>query len=406
LELTKEKKLKIIFLTFYYQPDLGAGSFRASALVNALANLKTKGLEIDVITTHPNRYKSQIIDKIKHDLRSNITVHRIKLPSHKSGLIDQAFAFCFFAYKAFFLSRKLKPQLVIATSSRLMTAFLGFLISKFNSVPLYLDIRDIFTDVIKNIGSKTVMIFLFPVFKLIEKITFKRASQINVVSEGFSEHIKKINPKCKLTVHMNGVDSEFIGYDFNKSNLQLGNKKIILYAGNIGEGQGLHKIIPNVAKHLEQSVIFRIIGDGGMRAQLRESLEHKDIKNVEILNPMPRNRLLSYYKEADILFLHLNDFEAFTKVIPSKLFEYSCTGKPILAGLNGVSSVFIKDNIDGAEVFTPCNTDGFLNSYRKLNSKTNSFDRSNFSKEFSRKTIMKNMAKEIVKLLNDSKLSI
>ena len=164
--------MKIIFITFYYEPDLGAGSFRASALVDALLNLNIDNLEVEVITTHPNRYKSQDVESIDSRLRKNLKVHRINLPDHNSGLVDQAYAFCFFAYHALRISRKSKASLIVATSSRLMTAFLGYLISKFNSIPLYLDIRDIFTDVIKNVGPKIIMKSLFPIFSYIEKITF------------------------------------------------------------------------------------------------------------------------------------------------------------------------------------------------------------------------------------------
>ena len=50
---------------------------------------------------------------------------------------------------------------------------------------------------------------------------------------------------------------------------------------------------------------------------------------------------MSEYDKASILFLHLNDYEAFYKVLPSKIFEYATTGKPIIAGVNG----FAKDVI-------------------------------------------------------------
>ena len=47
--------------------------------------------------------------------------------------------------------------------------------------------------------------------------------------------------------------------------------KRILYAGNLGEGQGLHKIIPESAKKLEGKFEFVIIGDGGMKNDLINS---------------------------------------------------------------------------------------------------------------------------------------
>ena len=48
---------------------------------------------------------------------------------------------------------------------------------------------------------------------------------------------------------------------------------------------------------------------------------------------MPQHELLNYYNQANILFLHLNSIKAFEKVLPSKIFEYAASNKPILAGV-------------------------------------------------------------------------
>ena len=48
--------MKIVLFTFYYPPDLSAGSFRAVALVEALSKKISLEDELHVVTTHPNRY--------------------------------------------------------------------------------------------------------------------------------------------------------------------------------------------------------------------------------------------------------------------------------------------------------------------------------------------------------------
>jgi len=47
---------RILLLSFYYPPDLAAGSFRMEALVQALLKESSNNVQIDVITTQPNRY--------------------------------------------------------------------------------------------------------------------------------------------------------------------------------------------------------------------------------------------------------------------------------------------------------------------------------------------------------------
>ena len=84
--------------------------------------------------------------------------------------------------------------MVFATSSRLMTAFLGAYISSKIRKPLYLDIRDIFTDTMSNILSNKVSSLINPILNYIEKKTFRKAVHINLVSEGFCNILKKNTP--------------------------------------------------------------------------------------------------------------------------------------------------------------------------------------------------------------------
>ena len=89
-------------------------------------------------------------------------------------------------------------------------------------------------------------------------------------------------------------------------------------------------------------------------------------KNIVYLPPVKRDSLIKIYKSADILFLHLNDLNVFKKVLPSKLFEYVVTGKPIWAGISGYASDFTTSKIENAAVFLPCDIDSALLNFKKL----------------------------------------
>ena len=81
-----------------------------------------------------------------------------------------------------------------------------------------------------------------------------------------------------------------------------------------------------------------------------------NLTNVEVLDPVSREDLMEQYKQADVLLIHLDDCKSFLKVIPSKLFEYSVTNKPILAGVSGHAASILLNEIPGSEVFSPCNS--------------------------------------------------
>jgi glycosyltransferase involved in cell wall biosynthesis len=383
---------KILILTFYFKPDLCAGSFRSTAFIPSVLKFAGDNVDIEILTTMPNRYHSFKNDALGVEHSRNILIKRIKLPDHKSGMIDQSKAFAAYAMGVLKHTRGKKYALVFATSSRLFTAFLGAIVARNSRCPLYLDIRDIFTDTLDSVLENPVKKLLLPFLRLIENFTINSACKINLVSRGFEGYFKKTAPGKNYSFFPNGIDDEFLNYKYNKS--ESTDKKIILYAGNIGEGQGLERIVPDCAKALKDQCVFWIIGDGGTRKDLELRIKTENLKNVFIFNPVGRKELMGYYAKADYLFLHLNDYDAFEKVLPSKIFEFAATGKPILAGVSGYSKEFIESQIDGAMVFEPCNSSSFKESFELLNG--NKFNRVEFIKKYSRKNIMDKMAYEFI----------
>ena len=397
---------RILLLSFYYQPDLCAGSFRATAMVQALLKKLPVDTHLEIVTTAPNRYVSysETVAEGASSLEQHeqYTIHRIELPTHESGMLDQSKSFFVFAKEALKLTKQHQYQLIIATSSRLMTACLAAYIASKKRVPLYLDIRDIFVDTIKDVISAKSLMWLAPALSWVEKKTINTASKVNLVSEGFLPYFKKRYPTQRYSCFTNGIDQEFIDASqspFAPKQISPGAVVNVLYAGNIGEGQGLSHIIPDLATALKGRARFMVIGDGGRYKQLKLALEQQQCTNVELLPPMNRARLIEAYLKADILFLHLNAFPAFEKVLPSKIFEYAVLGKPILAGVAGYPATFIQYEIDNAQVFEPCNVSQAVLAFERLELQHQ--PRAEFLKKFNRGNIMDAMAEDILSLLPD-----
>ena len=386
---------RIVYLTFYFRPDLCAGSFRNSPLALELAK-QAKDVLIDVYTTLPNRYSTFDADALEFEDFNNLRIHRINLPPHKSGMLDQVFSFFKFYKEVSRLNKGKRADLVFASSSRLFTAFLGYRIAKKTKTPLYLDIRDIFVDTMNDVfKSQTLKIIVLPILKIIERRTFNYANHINLISGGFKEYFQKFK-KATFSFYSNGIDDEFL----IENNIALKNnsgsgKKVIVYAGNLGEGQGLNKIVPQTAKLLGNKFEFLIIGDGGTKSLLQKEIEEAGINNVILKNPINRKELQNVYSNADYLFLHLNDYPAFRKVLPSKIFELATFKKPILAGVSGFSAQFIIDEINNSFVFNPCDSKALANHL--LNPEENlNIDRSDFIQKFKRSLINEKMATSIL----------
>ena len=395
--------MKIVFFTFYYPPDLSAGSFRSVALAQALSKKIDSNDELHVITTHPNRYASYKAAANNIELDGKITIHRILVPSHRSGMLSQTRAFGVYAISAYRLCKQLNPSFLIGTTSRLMTGLLTGVSARKIGCRYFIDLRDIFSESISELFSRKNQILggvSKTVFSFLERKLFNNAAGVNVVSEGFYEYFQKEGiDTSNWSFFPNGVDQEFTNLVTNKD---VASKKVktILYAGNIGSGQGLDFVLPSIAKKLGNDYHLLVIGDGGKRVILEEKINHKNIDNVKVLPPVSRPKLIDYYKNADILFLHLNNIPAFRRVLPSKIFEYAALGKPIVAGLSGYSAKFLNKNIPYATVFDPGNVDQCVNFIKKAESIKIDKDKIDmFIKEYAREKIMKKMATHILVLV-------
>ncbi len=368
--------------------------------MSAIKKVRSEGIEIDVITSQPNRYAEIASDVEAFEDYGWLRVWRVSLPSHKGGMLDQALA-----YKNYFGAVQARAQEiqwdgVFATSSRLMTAATGALIARKQRIPLYLDIRDLFVDTLVDILNKPHHKPLLSVLRQLERYTMRTADSINVVSPGFRTYIQSLDAHVKITEFTNGIDDEFLQEDFDIAPPAMeGQRPLrILYAGNIGQGQGLHSVIPQSALRLRGKASFRIIGDGGLREQLRKEIESLglDESSVELLPPIERSDLIKEYKAADILLLHLNDLDAFHKVLPSKLFEYAATQKPVLAGVDGEAANFLKTHLPDIGVFKPCDIDGLIAKFEQVSAMSEPIDRSQFYHRFARSRIMQDMATDVL----------
>ena len=125
-------------------------------------------------------------------------------------------------------------------------------------------------------------------------------------------------------------------------------------------------------------------------------MKKEQISNVELIPPTSRKELINYYKETNFLFLHLNDYVAFEKVLPSKIFEYGAFDKPIIAGVSGYAAQFIEKKLTNYIIFSPGNAISFAQSLKEYTFEYK--ERIDFRRDFARSVINNKMAQSIIKI--------
>ena len=387
--------MRILILSFFYYPDLSAGSFRTKALTDSLLDNSNEIENVTVVTSQPNRYLNYTVEVKNEIKKKSLDIHRIKVPRIGSGKIQQIIVHTIFFLKALYLIKGKDFDIIYVTSAKLLTAFLGSLVSRYISKPLYIDFRDIFYDVMMDTGNKFINFFSLPIIGLLERVTVKQASKINLVSGGFREYFKSRYPDKPYSFFTNGIDKEFMHFEKQKCyDLRKKEKLNVLYAGNIGIGQGLEKIVPKIASNLKGRINFKIIGSGASLLKIKKNAAMLNSKNVQILSPKNRRELIRESIKADILFLHLNDFEALKKVIPSKIFEYASTGKPIWAGVSGYAKKFLDNEVINSWTFEPSDLNSAIMKFNEI--KDSWSNRKQFIAKYDRKKIHHKLVQDII----------
>ena len=386
--------MNVLLLTYYFAPDLSAGSFRNTPLAYELARQVGDLGSVHVVTTQPNRYQSFRAEADADEQHGNLRINRVSVPTHTSGFADQIRSYVHFYRQAYALTRDGQYDVVVASSSRLFSAFLGAQLARQRQVPLVLDIRDLFREnILELLTNPVAKLALSPTLKAIERYTFGYARHINMVSRGFDTYFSAY-PQATYSHFTNGIDDYFLDLPTTPVEVELPARRTVLYAGNIGEGQGLEKIIPETARLLGPSWQFIVIGDGGTKSRLEKAVADLGLSNVDIRPPVNRATLLTEYEKADYLFMHLNNLTAFERCLPSKLFEYAATDKPILAGVAGYPAEFVRKHVLNSFIFTPGDAPS-LATYLLTTPYKNEV-RTTFIDQFRRQTIIQSLAGQIL----------
>ena len=144
-------KRKILFLSYNFPPEISAGAVRSISLVKELAKINREK-KIYVFCSTANRYGKLINDKKDSEIDTdlcffeNVFVKRIYVPYLGNGIIGLSISYLFYFFQVIFAGLIIKPNIIIATSAKLMTGFTGALIAFLIRKKFYLDIRDTFTD--------------------------------------------------------------------------------------------------------------------------------------------------------------------------------------------------------------------------------------------------------------------
>tara|TARA_Y100001958_G_scaffold152612_1_gene139012 strand:+ start:25108 stop:26328 length:1221 start_codon:yes stop_codon:yes gene_type:complete len=403
------KKNKILFIVDNFPPEVNAPARRSYEHIQEWVK---HGKEVTVITSFPNFPKGKIFDGYKNkfykkEILNGIIIYRVwTYISENKGFLRRILDYMSFGFMSFIIGLFIKTDLIIATSPQFFSAISGNFLSFFKRKPWIFEVRDIWPESIKAVGSLQNG-FIYKFLEWVEIKLYKSSEKIIVVTDSFKENIiKKGIVGSKIFVHKNGYLSDNIILNSSKNlklrnKLNLKNKFIIAYIGTLGLAHSLSfvlRCLPSIYNK-NNKIHFLIIGDGAEKKNLLDLKNKLKLKNITFLPIMNQNKVSKYLSLMDASLVNLKKSNTFKSVIPSKIFEAAAYNKPIILGVEGESKKIIS-KFNAGICFEPENKNEFINSCLNISvkKKYKSFDSGlkNLREKFDRKKIAISMLNDIL----------
>ena len=347
----------MIFVTHFFNPEIGAASHRISALAMKMVE---DNENLFVITTTPS-YKLE--KKVKYyESKEKLKIIRFPIFHNNSKNIIlrliTMLSFSFYLILLIPLIIFLKDNRVFIQGHPLISSFFSILIfKKIFSKKIILNVSDLWPKSGLELGVFKKGYF-YSMLKMIEKFNYKNSDLIITQSKESKSYISKILPKKNIHVFYNVPRSSFHEKKINK-NTHLN----LIYAGLLGHAQNVLETCKMIDFDAS-NIIFTIYGEGSQKKEIIHYIKENNISNIKVNDFISRESLNQRLIESDIGLVQLK--QKIYGALPSKLFHYLNYNLPILYIGEGEASEIINGNAYGW-TFKNNDYDGVNSLIKKIN---------------------------------------
>jgi colanic acid biosynthesis glycosyl transferase WcaI len=343
----------LLVLCPHYAPDTAPTGDVMTSIATALTR---RGHQLHVVTSLP-WYRHHRVEPgwtgraVRHEDADWGRVTRVHpFPTDKRNIPARALGFAGFTGLAAAMAlrgrRGGRPDAVLAMSPPLTLGVAGWLAARRWRVPFVFNIQDVFPDVAVELGAITNRTVI-RVAEWLERWTYRHADAVTVLSDDLRDNlVGKIQGTVpdaydRVRVIPNFVDTVRIapadragtpGGGAYRREHGLGDRQVVMYAGNVGFSQSLELVLAAAAELADRAdVVFVINGSGSARPDLERQAAGQ--RNVRFVDFQPAARLPDVLAAGDIHVVPLRRGLARASV-PSKTYSILAAGRPVLASVD------------------------------------------------------------------------
>ena len=332
----------ILLVTQYFAPE----QFRVNDICSEWVR---RGYKVTVLTGKPNYpqgkyYSGYGFFKKRREKIYGAEVIRLPLiPRGKTPLM-LALNYVSFVLSGLFwkiFTRLQADEVFIYQTSPIMQAYPGIWFAKKRKIPCNLYVLDLWPESFSDITGIRCKWVLKSLEYMVRSV-YRRCDRIFMSSEGFADSIISHGGDKGKLVYWPQYAEEFYRpvppEQADVSDLPDDSRFKVLFAGNIGQAQGL-SVLPKTATLLRQNsyrILFCLIGDGSYRETLQQQVQKNGLDaDFVFLGRRPAEEIPKYMAKCDASLVSLSKSDIFAQTLPAKVQSSMACGKPIVACADG-----------------------------------------------------------------------
>lgn len=391
--------MKAIFPCSYYLPETAASLYITDNIVHACAD---KGIEVDLYTPSPTRNvpDGSLWEREERQMDGKLRIHRFHLYGEGKNPMLRALRYFLGEFILLHYCMWKKYDVAFVDSTPPIQGLKMPLIKWLKRKPTIYNVQDIFPDSLVGTGLTHEGSLIWKIGRIVEKITYRYADKIIVISEDFKKNIMaKGVPEDKIVVVYNWVDQNkvvdvpreenklFDAYGLERS------KFYITYNGNIGLTQNMDMLL-DVAKELQEEyedIHFVLVGNGAYLDEVKRKVADQQLENVHLLPFQPYEDISHVFSLGDASLV-ISKPGVGANSVPSKTWSIMSASRPVLANFDeNELKTIIENNHCG--IFTKAgDKDAFKESILTL------YNHRELCKEYGhngRKFVLDNLTREV-----------
>jgi colanic acid biosynthesis glycosyl transferase WcaI len=369
----KTKDLQILWIvTELYYPEMTSTGYYLTAIAEGL----TGTFDVKALCGQPN-YSARGVRANSHEVHNNVEIFRCIgttldkniIPFRLLNMLTLSLSIFF---KALFNFKKGDKVLVVTTPPSL--PFITALASLLKGANYTLLIHDNYPEILIAVDKTSENSVLAKSVNYANRWLYKFAQKIIVCGRDMKTLVEQKTSGLDIPISFipNWAELEQVKPQPRSKNrllaeLNLQNKFVFLYAGNMGYPNDLESII-ECAEKLKNDEVFHFIflGAGVKRKYLEREAAEKKLSNITILEPRPRTEQTEFLNACDVALVSLVKKMSGVSM-PSRTYNILAAGKPILALTEQDSEVAKVIDEDRVGWFVPPNdSDKLLEMIRKI----------------------------------------